>query len=253
MEELVPELAKRVLPASSCMIATEVLSQELANSVLPQNVAVCDPRTALDYFRLSADNRLLFGGLSNYTGLVPNNYAQIMQRKMLQIFRSCRAQKIEFAWDGQMGIGLNRMPQLGKLGDNIYYIQAYSGQGVAPTHMMARIIAEAINGNSARFDMMSKIRHWPFPGGRYLRRPAWPWVCSTSRLRITVTQALPGTLAGASSAGKRRVGPVLYPAAILSPSKGIDISGVNSARCAAGVSRNRINISGSIPAVKALS
>jgi glycine/D-amino acid oxidase-like deaminating enzyme len=171
MEDLAPELAKRVLPASSCMIATETLSQELANSVLPQNVAVCDPRTALDYFRLSADNRLLFGGLSNYTGLVPHNYAQVMQGKMLQIFPQLQGTKVEFAWDGQMGIGLNRMPQLGKLGNNIYYVQAYSGHGVAPTHMMARIIAEAITGDSARFDMMSKIRHWPFPGGRYLRRP----------------------------------------------------------------------------------
>jgi glycine/D-amino acid oxidase-like deaminating enzyme len=94
-----------------------------------------------------------------------------MQGKMLQIFPQLQGTKVEFAWDGQMGIGLNRMPQLGKLGNNIYYVQAYSGHGVAPTHMMARIIAEAITGDSARFDMMSKIRHWPFPGGRYLRRP----------------------------------------------------------------------------------
>ncbi|MDB4261259.1 FAD-binding oxidoreductase [bacterium] len=171
MQDLVPELATRVLPASSCMIATEALSQEQANAVLPQNVAVCDPRTALDYFRLSADKRLLFGGLSNYTGLVPKNYAQVMRRKMLQIFPQLQGIEIEFAWDGQMGIGLNRMPQLGMLGDNIYYVQAYSGHGVAPTHMMARIIAEAIHGDRTRFDIMSKIHHWPFPGGRYLRRP----------------------------------------------------------------------------------
>lgn len=171
MENLVPKLASRVLPASSCVVATEPLSPELAQSVLPQDVAVCDPRTALDYFRLTGDRRMLFGGLSNYTGLVPDNYSKVMQDKMLKIFPQLNGVKIDYAWNGQMGIGLNRMPQLGKLASNIYYIQAYSGHGVAPTHMMARITAQAISGEGERFAMMSKIRHWPFPGGRFLRRP----------------------------------------------------------------------------------
>jgi len=171
MENLAPQLATRVLPASSCMIATETLDADLAASVLPQDVAVCDPRTALDYFRLTADKRLLFGGLSNYTGLVPKNYQEVMYRKMLGIFPQLEGTRIEYAWDGQMGIGLNRMPQLGTIAENIYYIQAYSGHGVAPTHIMARVIAEAIAGKPRRLQMMSKIRHWPFPGGRYLRRP----------------------------------------------------------------------------------
>lgn len=171
MENLVPQLAKRVLPSSSCVIATEPLSEELAHSVLPRDVAVCDPRTALDYFRLTGDRRMLFGGLSNYTGLVPNNYEQVMRRKMLNIFPQLEGVRIDYAWDGQLGIGLNRMPQLGTLADNVYYIQAFSGHGVAPTHIMARITAEEISGESDRFKLMSKIRHWPFPGGRYLRRP----------------------------------------------------------------------------------
>ena len=114
---------------------------------------------------------MLFGGLSNYTGLVPDNYSKVMQDKMLKIFPQLNGVKIDYAWNGQMGIGLNRMPQLGKLASNIYYIQAYSGHGVAPTHMMARITAQAISGEGERFAMMSKIRHWPFPGGRFLRRP----------------------------------------------------------------------------------
>ena len=172
MERLVPWLARRVLPASSCMIATEPLSEELAASVLPRDVAVCDPRTALDYFRLSSDRRLLFGGLSNYTGLVPVNYQQVMRNKMVKIFPQLQGVNIDYAWDGQMGISLNRMPQLGKLADNIYFIQAYSGHGVAPTHMMARVTAEAISGKTDRFQVLSSIRHRPFPGGRWLRRPA---------------------------------------------------------------------------------
>ncbi|MFK8047887.1 MAG: NAD(P)/FAD-dependent oxidoreductase [Halioglobus sp.] len=171
MKDLVPKLAKRVLPASSCVVATESLSPDLAASVLPRDVAVCDPRTALDYFRLTEDRRMLFGGLSNYTGLVPTNYSEVMRRKMLKIFPQLEGVNIDYAWHGQMGIGLNRMPQLGNLAPNIYYIQAYSGHGVAPTHMMARITAQAICKEDDRFAMMSKIRHWPFPGGRYLRRP----------------------------------------------------------------------------------
>ena len=173
MENLVPRLASRVLPASSCMIATEPLSEEVAASVLPRDVAVCDPRTALDYFRLTPDRRMLFGGLSNYTGLVPTDYQKVMTRKMVKVFPELEGVAVDYAWDGQMGIGINRMPQLGQLADNIYYVQAYSGHGVAPTHIMARIIAEAIHGESNRFAMMSSIRHMAFPGGRYLRRPGY--------------------------------------------------------------------------------
>ena len=173
MENLVPKLARRVLPASTCMIATEPLSETLAHSVLPQDVAVCDPRTALDYFRRTSDNRLLFGGLSNYTGLVPTDYESVMVRKMLKVFPQLDGIKIDYAWDGQMGISINRMPQLGMLSDNIYYVQAYSGHGVAPTHIMARVIAEKIHGETDRFDMLSQIRHMAFPGGKYLRRPGY--------------------------------------------------------------------------------
>ena len=153
------------------MVATEPLAEAIAQSVLPKDVAVCDPRTALDYFRLTSDRRLLFGGLANYTGLVPTNYEQRMHQKILKIFPQLEGVRIDYAWDGQMGIGINRMPQVGKLTDKVYFIQAYSGHGVAPTHIMARITAEAIHGDSRRFDMLSKIPHRPFPGGKYLRRP----------------------------------------------------------------------------------
>ncbi len=173
MEQLVPRLWRRVLPASTCMIATEPLSEAMVQSVLPKDVAVCDPRTALDYFRVTSDRRMLFGGLSNYTGLVPVDYQSVMVGKMLKVFPQLEGAKIDYAWDGQMGIGINRMPQLGKLAENVYYVQAYSGHGVAPTHIMARIIAEAMHGESDRFEMLSSIRHMAFPGGRYLRRPAY--------------------------------------------------------------------------------
>jgi len=169
---LVPELASRILPSSSSVIATAPLSEALAREILPGDVAVCDPRTALDYFRLSADRRLLFGGLSNYTGLEPADLVGVMRRKMEAVFPQLTGIRIDYAWSGWIGIGLNRMPQLGRLADNVAYIQAYSGHGVAPTHIMARITAEMIARESRRFQIMERIRHWPFPGGRYLRRPA---------------------------------------------------------------------------------
>ncbi|MEH6590285.1 MAG: FAD-binding oxidoreductase [Halioglobus sp.] len=172
MGELVPKLATRVLPSNSSVIATAPLSDELAKQIMPRDVAVCDPRTALDYFRLSADNRLLFGGLSNYTGLEPKNLEDTIRRKMEAVFPQLEGVDIDYGWSGQMGIGLNRMPQLGRLADNVFYIQAYSGHGVAPTHMMARITAEMISGAPKRFDIFANIPHWPFPGGKWLRRPA---------------------------------------------------------------------------------
>jgi len=173
MGELVPQLAQQMLPASTCIVVTEPLGEVLASKIMPADVAASDPRTALDYFRMTPDRRLLFGGLSNYTGLVPNNYSQVMRRKMLKIFPELESVGIEFAWDGQMGIGINRMPQLGKLADNIYFMQAYAGHGVAPTHMMARITAEAIAGDSERFNIFARMGHRTFPGGRYLRRPGF--------------------------------------------------------------------------------
>ncbi|MEE4279795.1 MAG: FAD-binding oxidoreductase [Halieaceae bacterium] len=169
---LIPNLASRILPSASSIIATAPLSEALAEEIMPGDVAVCDPRTALDYFRLSADRRLLFGGLSNYTGMEPRDLEGVMRRKMEFVFPQLTGIRIDYAWSGWIGIGLNRMPQLGRLAENVAYIQAYSGHGVAPTHIMARITAEMIAGESKRFQVMEKIRHWPFPGGKYLRRPA---------------------------------------------------------------------------------
>jgi glycine/D-amino acid oxidase-like deaminating enzyme len=172
MGDLVPGLAKRVLPAISSIIATAPLPEALARELMPADLAVCDPRTALDYFRLSADNRMLFGGQCNYTGLEPPDLVGTIRKKMENVFPSLAGIDIDYGWSGQMAIGLNRMPQLGRLASNVCYIQGYSGHGVAPSHIMARITAEMISGSPQRFDVFSSIPHRPFPGGRLLRRPA---------------------------------------------------------------------------------
>lgn len=169
---LVPYLDKRVLPSTSCIVATEPLSDEQLDQTLRKDVAVCDSRTALDYYRLSADKRMLFGGLSNYTGLEPRNVEAIMQAKINKVFPSLRGVPLDYQWSGQMAISVRRMPQMGRIQDNVMYVGGYSGHGVAPTHIMGRVIAEAIDGKQERFDVMSKIFHYPWPGGKLLRRPA---------------------------------------------------------------------------------
>ena len=173
MGNLVPYLDARVLPATSCIIATEPLSDEQLQQTMVRDVAVCDSRAALDYYRLSADKRLLFGGLSNYTGLEPSNVQAVMHAKMTKVFPSLKNTRIDYSWSGSMGISVRRMPQIGRIkNSNVLYASGYSGHGVAPTHMTGRLLAEAVDGDTHRFDIMNKMFHLPWPGGKLLRRPA---------------------------------------------------------------------------------
>jgi glycine/D-amino acid oxidase-like deaminating enzyme len=173
MGDLVPRLDDRVLPSTSVIIATEPLSKEQVAQCMVKDVAVCDSRTALDYYRLSADKRLLFGGLSNYTGLEPANAEGVMRSKMAKVFPALRNVRIDYKWAGNMAISVRRMPQIGRIkNSNVLYVTGYSGHGVAPTHMAGRILAEAVDGDSYRFDLMNKMFHLPWPGGKLLRRPA---------------------------------------------------------------------------------
>lgn len=164
-------LESQVLPAGSYVIATEPLSDDLAKRVLPQNMAVCDQRVALDYYRLSADNRLLFGGLCNYSGRDPRSIEATLKPHMDLVFPYLKDVKIEFQWGGMIGIGANRMPQIGRLKENVYFAQAYSGHGINATHMAAKVIAEHIAGETDRMEIFERISHMRFPGGRKLRSP----------------------------------------------------------------------------------
>ncbi|VXC99363.1 FAD-binding oxidoreductase [Pseudomonas sp. 9Ag] len=167
-------LAGKVLPAGSYIIATEPLPEAVRQELLPQNMAVCDQRVALDYFRLSADGRLLFGGACHYSGRDPKDIAAYMQPKMLEVFPRLRNTRIDFQWGGMIGIGANRLPQIGRLPDqpNVYYAQAYAGHGLNATHLAGRLLAEAISGQlEGRFDLFSRVPHPTFPGGQRLRSP----------------------------------------------------------------------------------
>lgn len=174
LKDLNPQLSGKVLPAGSYIIATEPLSEAQAHALLPQNMAVCDQRVALDYYRLSADRRLLFGGACHYSGRDPQDIAAYMRPKMLEVFPHLKDVRIDYQWGGMIGIGANRLPQIGRLPDqpNVYFAQAYSGHGVNATHLAGKLLAEAISGqHSDGFDLFAKVPHITFPGGKYLRSP----------------------------------------------------------------------------------
>jgi len=174
MNGLNPQLGSKVLPAGSYVIATEPLGEARARALIPQNMALCDQRVTVDYYRLSADRRLLFGGACHYSGRDPADIAAYMRPKMLKVFPQLADARIDYQWGGMIGIGANRLPQIGKLKDqpNVFYAQAYSGHGVNATHLAGKLLAEAISGqHSSGFELFSKVPHMTFPGGRYLRSP----------------------------------------------------------------------------------
>lgn len=166
-----PNISNKILPAGSYIIATEPLGEEIHSQLLPGNHAVCDLKIDLDYFRLSADKRLLFGGMCNYSGRDPKDIKAALYPKMLKVFPQLNGIKIDYQWGGMIGIGANRLPQIGRLASNIFYAQAYSGHGVNVSHMAARLLAEAIHGESDRINHFEQVKHFAFPGGKHLRSP----------------------------------------------------------------------------------
>ena len=166
-----PNISRKILPAGSYIIATEPLSNDIYQQLLPNNHAVCDLKIDLDYFRLSADKRLLFGGMCNYSGRDPKNIQTVLEPKMLKVFPQLKHTKIDYQWGGMIGIGANRLPQIGRLSANVYYAQAYSGHGVNITHMAAKLLAEHIHGETERMYYFEQVKHHAFPGGKYLRSP----------------------------------------------------------------------------------
>lgn len=174
LNDLNPEIGGKVLPAGSYIIATEPLSEEQAHQLLPQDMAVCDQRVTVDYYRLSSDRRLLFGGACHYSGRDPRDIAAYMQPKMLEVFPQLAGVAIDYQWGGMIGIGANRLPQIGRLKHqpNVFYAQAYSGHGLNATHLAGRLLGEAIAGqHSDGFELFAKVPHMTFPGGKHLRSP----------------------------------------------------------------------------------
>ncbi len=168
---LVPELAAKTMPCGSQVVATEPLSEEVAKSLLPQDYCVEDCNYLLDYFRLTGDRRLIYGGGVVYGAKDPANIEAMIRPMMLKTFPQLKGVKIDYAWTGNFLLTLSRLPQVGRIGDNIYYSQGCSGHGVTYTHLAGKILAEALRGQAERFDAFGSLPHYPFPGGRLFRVP----------------------------------------------------------------------------------
>ncbi|MCH7830855.1 MAG: FAD-binding oxidoreductase [Proteobacteria bacterium] len=161
-------LSNLVFPAGSYIIATEPLSEKVVNEINPRDLAVCDLNEVVDYFRLSADKRLLYGGACNYSGREPKSIKSYIRPRMLKIYPQLEDVRIEYEWGGLIGIVLNRTPAVGRINKNVYYCQGYSGHGLNATHIMGEIVADAIAGTMEKFDLFADMKHFRMPGSQWM-------------------------------------------------------------------------------------
>jgi gamma-glutamylputrescine oxidase len=153
------------------MSATAPLEPDRARRLIRDDVAVADTNFVLNYFRLSADHRLLFGGRVSYTALPPPNLKAAMRRSILKVYPQLEDAPIDYAWGGNVAITVERTPHIGRASPNVYFAHGFSGQGVALTGIAGRCLAEAIAGHAERFDLFGRLPHSTFPGGRLMRTP----------------------------------------------------------------------------------
>ncbi len=183
--KLSSELYYKIMPVGSFIISTEPLGENRARGLIAENEAVADTNFVLDYFRLSGDHRMLFGGRCTYSGTVPDNLADLMRPRMIRTFPQLDDVKIDHAWGGFIGITYNRIPDIGKLSDTAWYAHGFSGHGVVLSNMCGKLIAEGIRGQMERFDVVSQFEHAPFPGGP-IRMPMLVLAMAYYRLRDAI-------------------------------------------------------------------
>lgn len=162
---LITHLHHRVMPVGSYIVATEPLGEERAKALIPGGEAISTSNFIVDYYRVSKDGRMLFGGRASYLGKQPDDLFSVMGPRMLKVFPQLADAKLEYAWGGNIAITLDRLPHVGSLDGNIFFAHGYSGMGVATSGICGKLIADAISGTAEQFDVMAKIKHQPFPGG----------------------------------------------------------------------------------------
>ena len=161
-------LSNLVFPAGSYVIGTEPLSEEMVNEINPGDLSVCDSNEIVDYFRLSADKRMLFGGSCNYSGRDPSSIKAYIEPRMLKVYPQLKGLRIEYEWGGMIGIVLDRVPAVGRINGNVYYCQGYSGHGVNATHIMSEIVSDAVSGTMEKFDLFAGMKHFRIPGSQWM-------------------------------------------------------------------------------------
>lgn len=167
---LLPELGAKIMPVSTQVLATEPLGDEAAR-LLPSNVCVEDCNYVLDYYRRTADNRILYGGGIVYGGADSQSIRAKIIPHMIKTFPSLKDARIDFTWSGNFALTLTRFPQMGQLSPHVFYSHGCSGHGVTTTHLLGRILGEKVAGEAARFNMLAALPYFPFPGGKLLRVP----------------------------------------------------------------------------------
>jgi gamma-glutamylputrescine oxidase len=169
---LVPALARKLMDIGTYIAVTQPLGEERVRSLITNNAAAADMNWILDYFRRSADHRMIFGGRVSYSGIDPFDSARVLHERMMTVFPQLTEARIDYAWGGFLDITMNRAPHFGRLGPNAYFIQGLSGHGMVIAGIAGKLFSEVIGGTAERFDLYAKIPHRDFPGGTYFRRPA---------------------------------------------------------------------------------
>lgn len=169
--KLVPRLAGNIMPINNFVIATEPLPSRLLPRINRDNLSMSDTLFVINYWKLSSDGRLLFGGGENYSSRFPRDIPGFVRPHMLSIYPELKDVQIDYGWGGAVGITMNRMPDFGRLGQRFWYAQGFSGHGIPTATLAGHLLAEAIDGDTERFDLMASVPTHRFPGGTLLR---WP-------------------------------------------------------------------------------
>lgn len=181
--EVEQQVRPKIMPVGTYMIATEPLGEDRALALIPADMAVADINFVLNYYRLSHDRRMLFGGKVSYSTFDQPNLKHALKRTMVHYFPSLHDAQVDYVWGGFVGITLNRIPHFGRIAPNILFSQGFSGHGVALTGIAGRLMAETIAGTAERFDVFARLPHQAFPGGRLFRMPALVLAMMWYRLR----------------------------------------------------------------------
>ncbi|KVH33227.1 FAD-dependent oxidoreductase [Burkholderia cepacia] len=185
VDRLDRDLARRLLPVGTYQVATAPLAPDVARSLLPRNSCVIDNQFVPDYFRLSPDNRLLFGGGCTYLGGIPADIAAATRPHLERVFPQLAGVPLDYAWGGHIDISMRRTPDIGRHGQR-FWLQGFSGHGVLPTLAGARAVADAVLGDERLLAQYQRIRNPRFPGGDRLAAPLEAIGKAWYRLRDTV-------------------------------------------------------------------
>jgi len=171
LERLEPRVAGKIMPLNNFIIATEPLSEEQQRQINPEDMCAYDAKFVVNFWKLTGDGRMLFGGGENYTRRFPSDIKSFVRKRMLPLYPQLAPARIDYGWGGTLAVTMNRMPSFGRLEPDVYYALGFSGHGVQMATLAGKLIAEAVAGTAERFDVMARIPSPTFPGGTLLR---WP-------------------------------------------------------------------------------